>query len=257
MSQENPAGDIAPTAPTVSPFDTFLAGEPTTGQADSQLDAAPATLTFASPGAPAGDEPPGRNLALERHVQKPARGTGALDWVAFVLAFLVAPLGILVAIAALVVSSRRNGWTSGIAKAAIAIGVVLTVVLAGGYALLSNVQQKQASRDAVVASSQPFCHALSATPGVLQSPTYGWPAVQDTIADSITAMQQYEDTWTGLARIAPAGIRSGAAGIAKAARLVIANVTSSRVLDDSANVSQVQQAVSASGVSTWVSSYCG
>ncbi len=92
---------------------------------------------------------------------------------------------------------------------------------------------------------------------MLQSPTYDWPSVQSTIADSIVAMQAYEDTWTSLAKSAPAGVKVGTQGIATAAGAIIASVTNSRVLDDDSDVVQIQQAVSSSGIAAWVSAYCG
>jgi len=195
-------------------------------------------------------------LALERRVQAPVRGTGPLDWIAFVLAFLVAPVGVVVAIVALVLGYRARGWVSGIAKAAVAIAVVLSVALGGGYALFANVQQKQAAHDAVIASSARWCGELRATPGVLQSPTYDWPTGAETVSASMDGMQKYVDTWTALDKVAPAGIEKGTASIATAAKGIIANVSSSHVLDDAANQSTMAQAVAASGVSAWVSEYC-
>ena len=199
---------------------------------------------------------PSRSLELDRHVYAPSRGTAVLDWVAFALAFLVAPLGIVAGVVAVILGHRSRGWASGLAKAAIGIGVVLSVALGGGYALLSNVQQKQAAHDAVIASSAKWCSQLRSTPGVLQSPTYDWPSEQNTVALSIVAMQQYVDHWAQLTKVAPAGIRSGTSSIEKSAAGITSNVTTSRVLDDSANQSTMARTVSASGVAAWVAQYC-
>jgi hypothetical protein len=259
VSDENSPGWPAQEAPPPAPFDLVLSAPPAPGDRDTELDGTPGTLSFpAATGVTPQDAAPAtRTLDLERRTHGPVRSTGVLDWVAFVLAFLVAPLGILTGIAALVVSSRRNGWTSGIARAAVAIGVVVSVVLGGGVFLLSNVQQQQAAHDAIVASSKSYCGQLKSTPGMLQSPTYDWPSVQSTIADSIVAMQTYEDSWTSLAKSAPVGVKVGTQGIATAAGAIIASVTNSRVLDDDSNVLQIQQAVSNSGIAAWVSAYCG
>jgi hypothetical protein len=239
-------------------FDLFLAPPPSPDARDVELEISSGGFSF-----PAVTEfeaheaiPGARALSLERHAHAPVRSTGILDWVALALAILVAPVGILVAIAALVVSSRKNGWTSSVAKAAVAVGVVVSVVLAGGIFLLANVQQQQAAHDAIVASSKQYCAQVQSTPGMLQNPTYDWPSDQSTIAASILAMQKYERTWTSLAQSAPAGIKAGTEGIATAAKSIIANVSSSRVLDDGSNVPLIQQAVSNSGISAWVSAYC-
>jgi hypothetical protein len=220
-------------------------------------------LTSVPPAPPAADnvfarEPmvASRSLALERRVYAPSRGTAVTDWVAFVLAFLVAPLGVVAGIVAVILGHRTNGWASGVAKAAIGIGVVVSVALGGGYALLSNVQQQQAAHDAVIASSARWCSELRSSSGVLQSPTYGWPSEQNTVALSIVSMQQYVNHWALLEKVAPAGIRSGTASIEKSAADITSNVASSRVLDDSANQSTMAATVSASGVAAWVSQYC-
>lgn len=179
-----------------------------------------------------------------------------LDWVAFVLAFLVAPLGVVTGVVAVILGHRSNGWSSGIAKAAIGIGVVMSVALGGGYALFADVQHKQAAHDAVIASSARWCSELRATPGVLQSPTYDWPSEQNTVALSIVAMQGYVDHWALLEKVAPAGISAGTASIEKSAAGITSNVATSRVLDDSANQSTMARTVAASGVAAWVSQYC-
>jgi hypothetical protein len=219
-------------------------------------DAPPAAVEFPFGTSPTPSVTGSRSLELERRSRKRVRSTGVLDWVAFVLAFIAPPLGVLVAIASLIVSYRIKGWTAGIAKAALAIGVVFTVVLAGGLFLLNNVNQRQGAHDAIVASSRQYCSELRSVPGRLQSPTYGWPAVQDTVQDSLTAMQKYEDTWKALVAVAPDGIRTGTQQVDTAAQSIIANVTSSRVLDDPGNVAQMQQAVSTSGIANWVAGYC-
>ncbi|HEY4270120.1 MAG TPA: hypothetical protein VGM94_18200 [Galbitalea sp.] len=219
-------------------------------------------LTSVPPPAPADNSfasrpmVPTRSLAPERHVHARSRGTAVLDWVAFVLAFLVAPLGVVTGVVAVILGHRSNGWSSGIAKAAIGIGVVMSVALGGGYALFADVQHKQAAHDAVIASSARWCSELRATPGVLQSPTYDWPSEQNTVALSIVAMQGYVDHWALLEKVAPAGISAGTASIEKSAAGITSNVATSRVLDDSANQSTMARTVAASGVAAWVSQYC-
>jgi hypothetical protein len=239
-------------------FDLLIGAQQTIGSGDTAPAQQPAAAVFHFSEPPSGETPPPDTVpsGTGRRPRAAVPATGVLDWIAFALAFVAPPVGLLAAIAALVVGSRRNGWTTGIAKAAVAIGVVLTVVLIGGLVLLNNVQQKQAAFDAIVASSRPFCTQLRSDPATLQSPTYGWPSVQGTVQQSLPAMQKYEDSWTALVKIAPAGIRVGAQSIATAAQGIITTVKTSGVLDDENDVSQIQQAVSNSGISTWVAQYC-
>jgi hypothetical protein len=257
--------DSVPAQPTTADepaplgaFDLLIGAPPTTegGAPAPEPDAATSVFHFAEP--PAGAEPAvdAESPTPPARTRPAVPATRVLDWVAFVLAFVAPPVGLLAAIAALVVGSRRNGWTTGIARAAVAIGVVLTVVLIGGLVLLNNIQQKQAAFDAIVASSRPFCTQLRADPATLQSPTYGWPSVEGTVPQSVAAMQTYEAKWTALAKAAPPGIRPGAQRVATAAQSIITTVDSSGVLDDENDVSQMQQAVSGSGIASWVSQYC-
>jgi hypothetical protein len=197
-----------------------------------------------------------QDLALERRPRTRQRSTGVIDWVAFVLAFLAPPAGILAGVAALIISSVRNGWTTGIAKAAIAIGLVLTIVLIGAGVVLGNVAKAQAGQDAIVSSSAKWCSAMKANPAVLRSPTYGWPAVGSSIDSSVVAMQRYENFWAGLTKLAPAGIASDTRSFATTAQAIIAGVKSTRVLDDAANTATLAQLVTDSRIPSWVSSYC-
>jgi hypothetical protein len=201
-------------------------------------------------------QPLGASFALERRPQRRQRAIGALDWIAFGLAFLVPPIGVLTAVAALVVGSRARGWTTGIAKAAAGIGVALSLVLGGGAVVAVRNANATAAHDAVVSSSAKWCGSIRSDPGRLRSSTWGWPPVGGTIASSIPAMQRYADYWTALAKIAPPGITVETQKIADAASAIVASVTTSRVLDDAGNVARMQQIVSASTIPSWVAEYC-
>jgi len=179
-----------------------------------------------------------------------------VDWGALVLSVIAPPLGILVAIAAIVLGIRHNGFAATVAKVALAIGIVLTLVLGVALYLVNDVQKKQAAHDAIVSSSVQWCTELKASPGTLSSPTYGFPSSQDTIPASIAAAQKYESFWTGLVKVAPAGIRKGTQSIATTAAGIASSASSSRVFDDDSNTSVMQQAVSNSGINDWVSAYC-
>ena len=90
-----------------------------------------------------------------------------------------------------------------------------------------------------------------------QLPTFGWPAVAASIPESLKTMQAYEDRWTKLAAVSPAGIKPGVAGVAAAAKKIIDAVTVSRTVDDASNVAVMSSVASSSGVPEWYSTYCG
>jgi hypothetical protein len=195
-------------------------------------------------------------LALSRRVSARRARTSPFDWIAFVLAFVVAPLGLITGIGAIVVGIRSNGFASNIAKAAVTIGAVLTVVLGIGLIGLSNLAAQQAAHDAVAASSVKWCTQLKSNPATLASNTFGWPAPASTIPASITAMQTYENYWVALVKIAPSGIRPDTQQVATSAQSIISGVQSTQTLDDSSDISTMQSVVAASGIPSWVSEYC-
>ncbi|MEO7722562.1 MAG: hypothetical protein ABIS08_11690 [Pseudolysinimonas sp.] len=211
--------------------------------ADSDQRSAGAPLSIGS-AAPDDDESDlGRSTAAER--------------IGLALAVLVAPIGLIVGIVAAVRSAHRRGWVVGIVRASIGIAAVLTVVIAiGGYFEYTQIK-KQQEHDQTVAASAAFCAALKADPSLYQPPTFGWPAVAATIPDSLKAMQAYEDRWTKIAQVSPAGIKADATKVAVAAKKIIDSVTTSRTIDDASNVSAMSSIVAASGIPAWHSEYCG
>ncbi|MES1169776.1 MAG: hypothetical protein ABUL47_03705 [Leifsonia sp.] len=184
-----------------------------------------------------------------------ARSTAG-EKLGLVLAFLIAPLGLIVGIVAAARSANRRGWVVGIVRASIAISAVLSVVLGvAGYYGYTQFKQQQL-HDQTVAASAAFCSELKADPTMYQLPTFGWPAVATSIPDSLKTMQAYEDRWTKLAKVSPVGIKSDAAKVAAAAKQIIDSVTTSRTIDDASNVSAMSAVASASGVPAWHSEYC-
>ncbi len=244
-----------PLAPVVAPLQ---AGSPTSSEKRldfATLAAHPAPATV-SPSALSSEHSTSLGLRLERRNATRRPSNGPLDWTSFVLALIAPPLGLIAGIVSLLLSARRSGYTSSIAKAAVAIGSVLSLVLAVGVVVELHLRSQQAAHDAIVASSAAYCAEIKRSPGILHSPTFGWPAPAGTIPESITAMQTYESEWTRLAKIAPSGIRAGTLSVASAAGSIIKSVESTQVLDDAANVTQLQQAAAGSGVTEWVSEYC-
>ncbi len=185
-----------------------------------------------------------------------ARSTVA-ERIGLILAILIAPLGLILGIVSAVGSASRRGWVVGIVKATIAIGAVLTVVLAIGGTFAYNLYQQQQRHDAIAAESAAFCATLAADPGMYQAPTFGWPAVASSIPDTLAAMQAFEDRWVELEKVSPAGIKAEVAKVAAAAKQIIDSVTVARTVDAASNIAVMKPVASASGVPAWHSEYCG
>lgn len=184
-----------------------------------------------------------------------ARSTLA-ERIGLILAILIAPLGLILGIVCAVGSARRRGWVVGIVKATIAIGAIMTVVLAIGGSFAYNQYQQQQRHDAIAAESAAFCSALTADPGMYRPPTFGWPAVAASIPDTLAAMQAFEDRWVELEKVSPAGIKADVAKVAAAAKQIIDSVTVARTVDDASNIAVLTSVASASGVPAWHSEYC-
>jgi hypothetical protein len=219
----------------------------------------PSAYSFAAePLAPAsfGSGAAPTSFTLERHGGRPRSGNGALDWVAFVLAILAPPIGLLLGIVAVVVDSRTKGYVAGIAKAAIGIGAALSLVLGVAVVVQTKINNDQAAHAAIVASSHAWCTKLNANPATLTSDTLGWPSPGDTIPASIKKMKTYEKFWDSLAKVAPAGILSDTQKVAATAKSIAATVQSTQTLNDAGNIAQMQNVVASSGINSWVSNYC-
>ncbi|MCW2547211.1 MAG: hypothetical protein JWN96_1671 [Mycobacterium sp.] len=195
-------------------------------------------------------------FALERHQSHPRSGNGTLDWVAFALAFLAPPIGLLVGIGAVVSDSRGKGYVASVAKAAIGVGAGLSLVLGVVVVVVGKIDSDHAAHDAIVASSRTYCSKLESNPATLASNTFGWPAPGDTIAASIQPIKAYDSTWKSLISVAPQGIRVDTKKVEAAAAGILASVQSTQTLDDASNVSQMQDVVAATGIRAWVSTYC-
>jgi hypothetical protein len=234
------------------PAIAFAVQFPDIGAPPTPADAAP-DAAGSGAGVPGGDQ---TGLGLSRRVTTRRPQTSPFDWTAFVLAFVVAPLGLLAGIGAIVVGIRNNGFASNIAKAAVTIGAVLTVVLGIGLIGLSNLAAQQAAHNAVAASSVTWCTQLKSNPNTLASNTFGWPSPGNTIPDSITSMQTYENSWLALVKVAPKGIQPDTQQVATSAQSIINGVKSTQTLDDASDVSTMQSVVAASGIPAWVSEYC-
>jgi hypothetical protein len=266
--------DVPSPLPAQPAFDFAFPAVPSTGQQPvfqqppQTLVQAPVALLASAP--PPGVAPPSAPappssftgssavgaFALERHQSHPRSGNGTLDWVAFVLAFVAPPIGLLVGIGAVVSDSRGKGYAASVAKAAIGIGAGLSLVLGVVVVVVGKVDSDHAAHDAIVASSRAYCSKLKSNPATLASNTFGWPAPGDTIAASIPAMKTYDSTWKSLVSVAPKGIRDDTRKVEAAAAGILASVQSTQTLDDASNVSQMQDVVAATRIHAWVSTYC-
>jgi hypothetical protein len=245
-------------APTVP--EPIVPGQTFPGPAAATGSLAPDTPTYGAPPptppAAAAAAEAGGAFGLERRQSRPRSANGPLDWVAFVLAFLAPPVGLLLGIGAVVTEPRTKGFVTGLAKAAIGIGAALSLVLGVGLVVYAKVSHDQAAHDAIVASSRGYCSALKSNPATLTSDTFGWPSPGDTIPASITSMKQYEARWDSLVKLAPAGIRADTQKIATTAKSIAAGVVSTQTLDDASDVAQMQNAVATTGINAWVTNYC-
>jgi len=182
--------------------------------------------------------------------------TSVLEWIGLVLAVIAPPLGLVVTIVARIVTRYRNHWTTTVAKAATVISVILTLVLAAGTVVYSVLAEEQAAEDRVFASAQPLCEALATTPGVLDTPGYGWPIEVAALPQTLDAMRAYQARWTELTALAPDAAKANLGAIADQAAVLVAAVESTQAIDRQGNLSKMAAVTGASGLPTWVETYC-
>ena len=126
--------------------------------------------------------PPPPAVAPRRHRRRTRSATSPVDWVAIVLAFLAPPLGILVGVGAVIAGLRLRGYATSVAKAAIGIGAVLTLVLGVALVVGTKVNADRAAHAAIVSSTNAYCTRLKSKPATLTSDTFGWPTPGDTMS---------------------------------------------------------------------------
>lgn len=234
--------------------------EPAGPREDPRSVSLPAAVAPAmrDPGAfrpPPGPLLPSTEVAGPESIEELERPTGR-DWLGLALAVLVPPVGIVLAIANAVSSSRRRGWVIGVVKASVAIGVVTTIVSGLAAAAGLALQAQGLEHDRIAAESADFCAALDAVPESLESPTLGWPAPAGSIPDTIAGMQAYAGRMSALAAVAPEGVRGGVVTIVSTAGELIVDVSTVRSVDGAANDAAMAGAVTQSGVVAWHAEYC-
>ena len=206
--------------------------------------------------------PPVRPTAREvfDFSDRPARvvkRTSVLEWIGLFLAILVPPVGLLVTIVARIVTRYCHHWTTTVAKAATVISIVLTVLLAAGYAVYAVSAERDAAAARVVANAQPLCNALAETPGVLELDAYGWPTEIAPLTVTLDSMRAYQAHWLQLAEIAPESAKAGVTAIADQAALLISSVEGSQAIDRGKNLATMKAVTDVSGLPQYVDTYCG
>ena len=200
----------------------------------------------------------GQQGILNLGIQVPAAVSrrSPLDGIALALALLVAPLGLLLGIVAAALGVRRLGYASGLAKAAIVVALVLSLVLAGGGVAYSFVARSQAYEAALRTESQPMCRLISAEPGVLADPAFGWPALDSTIPAYADAVARYAKWWQQLSAAAPAAVKKQVQALATVAARSQERMAVSKVVERDQDYADLQKAAAASTLPAWVKTYC-
>jgi hypothetical protein len=179
------------------------------------------------------------------------------DWVSLALAIILPPLGLLVSIGVRIWSSRSNGWTTRVVRAATAISVVLSIALGVAVVVVGALEAEAEEKALIAAEAQPLCEALDTTPGVLESPAFGWPTARVAIPQTVEAMKVYRAQWVALADVAPTPIAAGVRSVAGTAQSIITSVESTQVLDRQRNLDQMTAVATSSGLTAWYGAYCG
>ena len=185
----------------------------------------------------------------------PPRERTPLDVVALVCAILVAPVGLLLSIVAAALSSRRLGYVNGLARAALALSIVFTILAGGGAVAWGYYAAGQAHEAALRSSTQPMCRVLAERPGVLADPAFSWPAVS-TIAAYQSSTADYVAWWSKLAAASPAPERAQANAVVAAAKGAVARMAASQVIDHDADYADLQAVARGSSLPAWAAKYC-
>lgn len=195
-------------------------------------------------------------LDLDVHAPTSERSRSPLEPIALVLAVLVAPLGLIAGIVASVLSHRRVGYVTGLARGSVIVAAVMCVVLAGGGVAYSFYARSQAHEAALRAGSAAMCAELATKPGILADPAFGWPSLTSTIPAYVADVTAYEKWWSHLAAVAPKQIRSQVVAVDTVAKANANRMAVSRVVNHDEDYADLQKIASASTLPAWVTTYC-
>jgi hypothetical protein len=185
--------------------------------------------------------------------------TTGVDWATLVLAVIAPPVGLVASIAVRVFSYRKNGWTSGVARTATVVSVIMTALLAVVVTVGLNLAAADAAYAARASASAPLCGELQGTdgePGVLEQPGFGWPVERTAIPETLIAMKDYQARWTALAELAPPFETGAVRAVADAAGTLVNEVESSRTIDRAANLDRMSTITAQSTLPQWFADYC-
>lgn len=254
------AAPVASSVETGSP--SLALGQPLTRR-EARLVAAPvSTAVDACPRAEptevhrAKDDPSGVAFEFGLQSSRVAPRTTALEWMSLLFAVVVPPLGFVLSMLARGLAFRARRWTTPIGKVATVLSIIFTIVAGFAYFVYADFAQRADARSALVTQSGPLCQLASDNPGIMQSPTFGWPAPVGTLTETIEAMHVFEQRWIELSETAPAAVKADVAAVAAAATTFATETEASRVLNDGSNVERMTLIVSASSVPAWVAEYC-
>jgi hypothetical protein len=195
-------------------------------------------------------------------------GLARLDVAAIVAAVVLPPIGLVTAVIALIRGKQIRGWASDLARAAVTVSVVMSVVFAsvGGYVWftqaeraeqLAVVKAEQRVHDRLEAASAPFCDVLAAHPTIYATadPDYGWPAL-DAPAGYNEAIAEYATVWAQLAEVAPEGIAAETAAISERVAGVVSVANALGSNNRAGDLLGFKAADDLATVESWYVEYC-
>lgn len=206
---------------------------------------------------------------LSPAVPEAPRELQILDGAALAAAVVVPPVGFVLGLVALRRGRETRGWASKLARAAVAVSVVMTVVFGIGAGLLWADGQRRAAadqeaaaaaaaHDAIVAESAEFCAALATSPQVYGSgdTEFGWPAYSGDDDAYFAEVGGYGALWQSLAPIAPAAISEQVAAVSARVDGIVSVASSLPDVNRAGNVLDLTSKDDISTVGTFVADYC-
>lgn len=140
---------------------------------------------------------------------------------------------------------------------AVPLIVVTLAVLVVGGAAFTGWSLVQSSEAEVKADSAPFCAALADDPAVLSQPGFGWPSGGGDLASTLQLMKDYQAHWEQVASVAPPTIKADVKAVATSAGVLVSGVESSKTIDRTRALAQMNSVTSQTKIPGWYDKYCG
>lgn len=245
----------APAAPVPAPEPAYVPAAPAAAPAS-----APGSAPYRAAPPPADDPTAGTQFfgGGEGSYDEPPNldKTTVGEKVAFALAFVVPPAGLIASIVAAAQSARRRGWVHGFVRAGLVISVVTTIIagIGGGFAYKAFDDAQK--HDALEAASAQFCATVAEQPDMITPPTLGFPGPGASIQETVDSIQAFIDKWDALAAVSPSGIRPGVARVSNVAGEILDSIEKIRLVDNEANIANMTAVAQSSGVIEWHDEYC-